>query len=1298
MAQSNEATINAKEAISTNLCSAQKLDCDESLASLQHFISTGNEKEILALYNSFIDLAQSPDAPWESKHGALMGIRTIISNKGTLNTFDIQSQSKDVREVALDLLVHPEIRVRLSAGKLLGALCAQVGPPVYESCQSRLLELIQETLNSQIEPDPEVSEPETVTGNTEQEIQETQKLLEKLAGCQRRNLADVAQICHNMAGWKNLETNMKALQEMVIGCGVAFQPYVTRQLLDYIFAAMTHANRFIREAGFYVCSSLVTCGAAPKDGGSDNEKTMSEANPLCVYGEEFCQHLAKGLADNWSQVRFAASVATRKFLISLPSKDAQAKFFPALIPRMCLNRYYMTGGQPGRLLLYSQDTWRHVTESLGRNLVTQYLSQVVDYYIEAAEAENGTVREAACACIAELAAKVDASVMKQYVPCLLDTLLRCFQDDSWPVRDGGNDHHPPNAIGAAVAIAKVVKVYKLDALKMVMERLKPGLEGIKDQPSQSESYGELGMGHAGYGLVKGSRDHDKEFHSDKQMCKCDSLTPKVVHGGSSLGSIDRKFKRPAQPWEVADGYVHLIGELSQIPEASGSLPPILPILAEAAQHRHYVHHLCFLETLCLRLPDIAQGLGKKVFKSHLELFFDPIFYALHFITTGNEKEIWALYNSFLDLARSPDTPWESKHGALMGIRAIISNYKGTLMVCDFHSLTQEVREVALDLLVHLEVRVRIAAGELLGALCAQVGPHVYETCQTRVLDLIHKNLERQTEPDSAVSEPEAITGNTKHEMQQSRKLMEKLTGCQRRNSADAAKVFHDTTGWKNLETSMKALQEMIDGCGMAFQPYVTKQLLDFIFAALMHTNRFVRETGYYMCSSLVTCGAVPKGTNDDEKALSASNLLCIYGVEFCQHLAKGLADSCSQVRLAASVATRKFLTSLPNKELQAQFLPTLIPRMCLNRYYMAEGVRLYSQETWRQVAGSHGRHLVSQFISHVVDYYVEAAASDNHAVREAACTCIAELATKVDASAVQPYVPHLLDTLLRCFQDDSWPVRDAACLASGNFVSHFPEESQSKMDALYPLFFNNLQDNIPSVRIGAAVAIASVVKVYKPDALIIVMERLKSGLKGIKDQPSESEKYGDLEKGPAVYGVKKRLRDNDKELHTDKQMYSCGSLAPNMGRGGDCIGGLDRNLRRPPQPWEMADGCVHLLGELSQISEATGSLPTVLPLLAEAAQHHHYAHHICFLETLCKRLPGIAQGLGKKVFKSHLELFFDPIFYALGCENALACSAASHCLQQLSQFLGPKVLKGRVENYNPSYLNQLEANAYIAPF
>ena len=35
------------------------------------------------------------------------------------------------------------------------------------------------------------------------------------------------------------------------------------------------------------------------------------------------------------------------------------------------------------------------------------------------------------------------------------------------------------------------------------------------------------------------------------------------------------------------------------------------------------------------------------------------------------------------------------------------------------------------------------------------------------------------------------------------------------------------------------------------------------------------------------------------------------------------------------------------------------------------------------------------------------------------------------------------------------------------------------MAALYPLFFENLHDNIPSVREGAAIALANVVQAYR---------------------------------------------------------------------------------------------------------------------------------------------------------------------------------------------------------------------------
>ena len=52
---------------------------------------------------------------------------------------------------------------------------------------------------------------------------------------------------------------------------------------------------------------------------------------------QLAEHLAAGLADNWSQVRLAASQATRQFLSALEPED-RVNFYSLLLPRMCLNR------------------------------------------------------------------------------------------------------------------------------------------------------------------------------------------------------------------------------------------------------------------------------------------------------------------------------------------------------------------------------------------------------------------------------------------------------------------------------------------------------------------------------------------------------------------------------------------------------------------------------------------------------------------------------------------------------------------------------------------------------------------------------------------------------------------------------------------------------------------------------------------------------------------------------------------------------------------------------------------------
>jgi hypothetical protein len=65
-------------------------------------------------------------------------------------------------------------------------------------------------------------------------------------------------------------------------------------------------------------------------------------------------------------------------------------------------------------------------------------------------------------------------------------------------------------------------------------------------------------------------------------------------------------------------------------------------------------------------------------------------------------------------------------------------------------------------------------------------------------------------------------------------------------------------------------------------------------------------------------------------------------------VAQGLGDNWSQVRYASSQAVRAFYFIVKDhQELREKYDPVLVPRMCLNRYYVAEGVKIYSNETWR---------------------------------------------------------------------------------------------------------------------------------------------------------------------------------------------------------------------------------------------------------------------------------------------------------------------------------------------------------------
>lgn len=58
----------------------------------------------------------------------------------------------------------------------------------------------------------------------------------------------------------------------------------------------------------------------------------------------------------------------------------------------------------------------------------------------------------------------------------------------------------------------------------------------------------------------------------------------------------------------------------------------------------------------------------------------------------------------------------------------------------------------------------------------------------------------------------------------------------------------------------------------------------------------------------------------------------------------------------------------------------------------------------------------------------------------------------------------------------------------------------------------------------------------------------------------------------------------------------------------------------------------------------------------------------------------MAEAVGKKVFKRHLDVFLKPMFDTVSrvTTSQLARHAAASCIRQLSTFVGPSIFRGRL--------------------
>eukprot|EP01094_Clydonella_sp_ATCC50884_P017104 TRINITY_DN2918_c0_g1_i1.p1 TRINITY_DN2918_c0_g1~~TRINITY_DN2918_c0_g1_i1.p1 ORF type:complete len:832 (-),score=205.17 TRINITY_DN2918_c0_g1_i1:39-2534(-) len=660
-------------------------------------------------------------------------------------------------------------------------------------------------------------------------------------------------------------------------------------------------------------------------------------------------------------------------------------------------------------------------------------------------------------------------------------------------------------------------------------------------------------------------------------------------------------------------------------------------------------------------------------------------------------------------------PWETMHGVLM-LASVLSRDWGRTSgpgddggdVDDCEMFREFLLESCDALMEHPEPRIRFGIADVLGSLSHTFGATVFQIMKEKVLHCVDKHFSRDASDASAklkecpdterLEEKKDETAAVMHDTE-GWKCLETALACLQRMIEDAvpsaapppstspftsspfpapavseaspptataatktpvaAATASAAAGGAAKEASTEAVPSaqrtqqhvltsaagvgLRDDEGRSIGDLVDDRTLAVVSGCVTHTNRFVREKSFF------TYAAICAACRDDAEFFRT------FADRLAQQLAVGLGDNWSQVRYAASVAVRSFFLTAKKHLLERQYFPLLIPRMCLNRYYVAEGVKLYSHESWRLVTGTNGKALLEECIDETVKYYCMQSEADNHAVREAACHCIAEMGAKLNPDRVRPHIPQLHQALMVCFRDASWPVRDAACTASGRFVRSFPEESLACIDELYELWFAHLSDNIWSVREDSAIALGDVLYAYKEKALDRIVAQLDILLPQAKEQPEDSHLRTNLENTTTFGVAAKKSRANDPSLHTDQQVFSCGSLAPKLKRGAGC---MDHGFARHKEPWESTDGGIYLLREVARQYPATAV--KYLPLLAEIADLRHFAHYHMLQDTLWKQLPVILTSIAEKEAGDLcLAQFVAPLLKTLDGDNRLAMNAAS---------------------------------------
>ena len=484
-----------------------------------------------------------------------------------------------------------------------------------------------------------------------------------------------------------------------------------------------------------------------------------------------------------------------------------------------------------------------------------------------------------------------------------------------------------------------------------------------------------------------------------------------------------------------------------------------------------------------------------------------------------------------------------------------------LLIIRFEVIAVEPWRDFMGLLLELvlqdkEVRVRLIAGDVV-ALCTY---HTYIHCgginlfedvvAKDLIDDIEENMFLDRDPTADEDDEgrrlkkkllDGLAANEEREMQAKAIIQDTKATRKKESSRDSymsryvllqrslfnaliyvlvpssvSSVYHDTAGWKTLDSNMKCIQRVYALVDESFRPPVPYELLELILNCCLHINRYTRESAFYVLASICPSFTTHVSTDNEELFDNIVSRLVI-----------GLVDDWTEVCYAASTATRVFVLSIA-RDVAERYFPQLLPRICFNRYHYAEGLKRYSLESWQLILKQEGRNTLSTYISCFAEFYLSRLRSDHSEMRSCACLCINEVISKLDVAIVEPYIPKLFTNVLFALDDSSWSVRSYAAVTINSFIQFHYAAISEKEKLLVDILFEINSDETWSVRENSSICIAGVYAgTINGEIKQVIKNRISEGLVAALAMIDETLKYHNQDIQAA-----KLLRDNDVSLHS----------------------------------------------------------------------------------------------------------------------------------------------------------------------